>query len=186
MRFTKQTIEALQLPAGKSEHIVWDDGLPGFGVRVRATSKAWRIQYRVGRLQRSESLGDIRKVVLEDARRIARQRFAMVELGRDPSAERDSARRAQAEAELTLGATIGRYLASKQEILRPSTVRLQMFLDNVGGVGTEALARLGLSLSGFRVVLQSSLLDGVAFDPFSFQEDGPVSAEVDVGGRQVL
>ena len=44
----------------------------------------------------------------------------------------------------------------------------------------------GWSLSGFRVVLQSSLLDGVAFDPFSFQEDGPVSAEVDVGGRQVL
>jgi hypothetical protein len=35
-------------------------------------------------------------------------------------------------------------------------------------------------------VLQSSLLDGVAFDPFSLQEDGPVSAEVDVGGRQVL
>jgi hypothetical protein len=34
--------------------------------------------------------------------------------------------------------------------------------------------------------LQSSLLDGVAFDPFSFQEDGAVSAEVDVGGRQVL
>ena len=44
----------------------------------------------------------------------------------------------------------------------------------------------GWSLSGFRVVLQSSLLDGVAFDAFSFQEDGPVSAEVDVGGRQVL
>ena len=35
-------------------------------------------------------------------------------------------------------------------------------------------------------MLQSSLFDGVAFDPFSFEEDGPVSAEVDVGGRQVL
>ena len=34
------------------------------------------------------------------------------------------------------------------------------------------------------MVLQWSLLD--AFDPFSLQEDGPVSAEVDVGGRQVL
>ena len=124
MRFTKQTIEALRLPAAKSEHIVWDDSLPGFGVRVRATSKAWRIQYRVGRLQRSESLGDIRKVVLEDARRIARQRFAMVELGRDPSAERESIRRAQAAAELTLGTTIGRYLAAKQEILRPSTYKV--------------------------------------------------------------
>ena len=44
----------------------------------------------------------------------------------------------------------------------------------------------GWSLSGFRMVLQSSLLDGVAFDPFSFHEDGPVSAEVDVGGRQVV
>ena len=35
-------------------------------------------------------------------------------------------------------------------------------------------------------MLQSSLSHGVAFDPFSLQEDGPVSAEVDVGGRQVL
>ena len=35
-------------------------------------------------------------------------------------------------------------------------------------------------------MLQSSQFDGVAFDPFSLQEDGPVSAEVDVGGRQVL
>ena len=61
-----------------------------------------------------------------------------------------------------------------------------MFLDNLGGVGTKALARLGQSLSGFQVMLQSSLLDGVAFDPFSFQEDSPVSAEVDVGGREVL
>ena len=34
------------------------------------------------------------------------------------------------------------------------------------------------SLGGFRVVFQSSLFDGVAFDPFSFQEDGLASAEV--------
>ena len=55
-----------------------------------------------------------------------------------------------------------------------------MLLDNLSSVGTEALARWGWSLSGLQVVLQSSLLDGVAFDPFSLQEDGPVSAEVDV------
>jgi hypothetical protein len=34
----------------------------------RATRKAWRIQYRVNRQQCSESLGDIRKVSLDDAR----------------------------------------------------------------------------------------------------------------------
>ena len=33
---------------------------------------------------------------------------------------------------------------------------------------------------------QSSLLDGVAFDPFAFEEDGLASAEVDVGRGQVL
>ena len=35
-------------------------------------------------------------------------------------------------------------------------------------------------------MLQSSLSDGVAFDPFSLQKDGLGSAEVDVGRRQVL
>jgi hypothetical protein len=34
--------------------------------------------------------------------------------------------------------------------------------------GTEALARLGLRLGGFQLMLQSSQFDGVAFDPFSF------------------
>jgi hypothetical protein len=45
---------------------------------------------------------------------------------------------------------------------------------------------LGLSLGGFQAVLQSSLFDGVAFDPFPFQCDGLVSTEVDIGWRQVL
>ena len=39
----------------------------------------------------------------------------------------------------------------------------------------------GWSLGGFQLVLQSSLFDGVGFDPFSFEEDGLASAEVDVG-----
>jgi NAD(P)-dependent dehydrogenase (short-subunit alcohol dehydrogenase family) len=65
-------------------------------------------------------------------------------------------------------------------------VRLQMLWDNLAVFGTEALARLGLRLGGFQLVLQSSQFDGVAFDPFSFQKDGSASAEVDVGRCQVL
>ena len=67
-----------------------------------------------------------------------------------------------------------------------TSVRLQMLWDKLRCLGTEALARLGLSLGCFQLMLQSSLFDGVAFDPFSFQEDGSASAEVDVGRRQVL
>jgi integrase len=121
MHFTKAAIEGLTLPAGKSEWIVWDDDLPGFGCRLRATSKAWRIQYRVGRQQRSESLGDVRRVKLDDARKIARQRFAQAELGVDPAAEKAKARTAAMAAKLTLGAVADRYLQAKQHALRAST-----------------------------------------------------------------
>jgi hypothetical protein len=43
------------------------------------------VQYRVGAQQRRESLGDVRKVKLDDARKIARHRFAQAELGIDPA-----------------------------------------------------------------------------------------------------
>src|SRR3954452_20756447 len=46
----------------------------------------------------------------------------------------------------------------------------------------EALAHRVSSLSGFHLVLQSSFSNGVAFNPFSLQEDGLASAEVDIGG----
>jgi integrase len=121
MKFTSKSIAALQLPAGKSEVVVWDPDLPNFGVRLRPASKTWRIQYRVGRQQRSESLGDIRKVSLDDARRIAKQRFAKVELGEDPGAQRDAARREALEAKLTVGNVAARYLEAKQDRLRRSS-----------------------------------------------------------------
>ena len=92
MKFTKEALAALALPAGKPDHIEWDEALPGFGVRLRGSTKPWVVQYRAGTQQRRESLGDVRKVGLEDARKIARQRFAQVELGGDPAADRVRAR----------------------------------------------------------------------------------------------
>lgn len=40
-------------------------------------------------------------------------------------------------------------------------------------------------LSGDCTVIQASALDGLSFDPFSFQQDGVASAEVDVGWCQI-
>ena len=60
----------------------------------------------------------MRKVKLEDARKIARQRFAQVELGSDPAAER-----AAAAARLTLGEAAARYLDAKQETMRPGSYK---------------------------------------------------------------
>jgi integrase len=81
------------------------------------------VQYRAGSQQRRESLGDVRKVKLDAARKIARQRFAQVELGEDPAADRIRAR-AEAEAlTLTIGAVADRYLAAKQDVVRPATYK---------------------------------------------------------------
>jgi integrase len=118
MKLTRDSVAALVLPAGKIDHIEFDEELPGFGVRLRPASKTYVVQYRVGRQQRRESLGDVRKLELEAARKIARQRFAQIELGIDPAAERKQAR---ADA-LTLGLVIDRYLDAKRDKLRPNTV----------------------------------------------------------------
>ena len=71
MKFTGNALPSL--PAGTNDAIFWDDDLPGFGLRCRAGgSKTWVVQYKLGPQQRRESLGDVRKVQLENARKIAR------------------------------------------------------------------------------------------------------------------
>jgi len=74
-RFTAGNVEKLSLPAGKTDHIEWDPELPGFGVRLRAGSAFYVVQYRIGSKQRRESLGDVRKTDLEQARKNARIKF---------------------------------------------------------------------------------------------------------------
>jgi integrase len=123
MKLTDRTARAAVLPAGKTDHVFWDDSLPGFGVRLRGDhtncSRGWLAQYRVGAVQRRERLGDVRKVRIEDARKAARKLFAQAELGVDPAAERAKAR----IGTMTLGAIADRYLASKHDVLRPNSYR---------------------------------------------------------------
>lgn len=121
MKLTDTIVAGLELPAGKTEFFAWDDGMPGFGVRLRAGAKRWYVQYRIGRQQRRESLGDTRKIKLEAARAIARKRFAAVELGADPAADRAKARAETAATKNTLGAVADRYLGAKKGVLRPSS-----------------------------------------------------------------
>ena len=48
MKFTKASVAALTLPAGKDEYIAWDEDLPGFGIRLRGDTRRWVCQYRIG------------------------------------------------------------------------------------------------------------------------------------------
>jgi integrase len=88
--------------------------------------KTYRIQYRVGALQRSKDI-DIRRVRLEDAFRIARRLFAEAHLGIDNVGEKAKARAAAAAAKLTLGSLFDRYLADKQYAVASGTYREQTY-----------------------------------------------------------
>ena len=58
MKLTQKTIAALILPEGKSDHIEWDNDLPGFGVRLRRGGSARFIfQYKLGAQHRRIVLG---------------------------------------------------------------------------------------------------------------------------------
>lgn len=136
-------------PDGATDHIVWDEEKPSFGVRLRPTKASYVVQYRVGRQQRRESLGDVRKLTLKDARKAAGQRFAKVELGVDPAAEKAAAR---GRDRPTFRSVVDRYLAAKRPDLRPSTWNAaQRYFEDywspfhkvpIGDVTSRALATL--------------------------------------------
>jgi integrase len=95
--------------------------MPGFGVRLRGGNRTFLVQFRVGGQQRRESLGDVRKIKLEDARKAARRRFAQAQLGQDPAADRRMAKIRAAAARMTFGVVAERYLAAKKSQLRPTS-----------------------------------------------------------------
>jgi integrase len=121
MRFTRPSVSRLVLPPGKTEQIVFDESLPGFGIRIRAGGKrTWVAQYRVGRQQRRTTIGSVETVDLEDARRRAKEILAKVQLGGDPQTEKSESR---SRAALTLGPVADSYLeAYAADRLKPKTL----------------------------------------------------------------
>lgn len=120
MRLTPSSIRTLTLPQGVSDRTFFDDDLPGFGVRVRATgSRTFVVQYKVAGKNRRMPLGSITTIDLGKARSTAKDLLAAVRLGRDPAGEKLEARAATGE---TLGARLPEYLAHKAAALRPRTL----------------------------------------------------------------
>jgi len=121
MRLTKATIERLELPPGKTELIVFDDALPGFGLRIRAGGKrTWVAQYRIGPKQRRVTLGTVNIFDADKARKHARDALARAQLGLDPQLEKTAARTPKPR-EMTLGEAIERYLPYAERKLKAST-----------------------------------------------------------------
>src|SRR6476660_4795014 len=109
-KFSARMVEALRLPAGKSDVIHFDPSFPGFAVRVRASGKrTWIYQYTLaGNRTRRVTIGNYPALSLIRARDIAADMHAKVRLGADPAADKRTAVALMAE---TVGAVLPDYLA---------------------------------------------------------------------------
>jgi integrase len=92
-KLTKRFVESLQ-PTDK-DRFLWDDDLPGFGVRVKPSGvKSYMIQYRQGGTSRRLTLGRHGIIATDQARRLAKVRLGDVAHGDDPALERRQERSA--------------------------------------------------------------------------------------------
>jgi integrase len=121
MKLTQKTIAALALPEGKAETIIFDDDLPGFGIRLRSGgARTWVYQYKIGTQQRRITLGSLAALTLAHARDTAAEMHAMVRLGRDPAGEKTESRARAAE---TMIAVAQSYLTYQSGNLRRRSYR---------------------------------------------------------------
>jgi integrase len=132
-KLTKRTIDATH-PKPDRDVFVWDDELPGFGLRVKPPharrpggSKAFVLQYRNrnGRSRRI-TIGRYGVLTAEQARDLARDALAEVAKGGDPAERRAADRDALTVAELVRRyldeAERGLILTRKGKPKKPSTI----------------------------------------------------------------
>jgi integrase len=117
VKLNQKTATAIGLPTGKAELIIYDEDLPGFGIRVRAGgSRNWVVSYKVGDKHRRLTLGSTAMLNATDARRKAADALAQVRLGQDPAGAKAEARVRSGE---TMGAVLPAYLAKHAEHTKP-------------------------------------------------------------------
>src|SRR5947208_1719793 len=109
MKLTEKAVGGLTTAA--KEIVVWDDAMPGFGVRVKPTgAKSYVVQYRHGTVSKRMTIGSCALFKLEAARERARKLLSAAKDGADPSADRERQRTAPTVAELAT-----RYLSEHAE-----------------------------------------------------------------------
>ena len=101
VRLTDKVVAEAECPAGKKDVLLFDEALPGFGLRVSANgSRTFIFQYRHGSAVRRIPLGAWGKeLTAAAARKKAEALRGQVRDHRDPVAERRAAREAALQAE---------------------------------------------------------------------------------------
>jgi integrase len=106
-------------PLAKPDYILFDEDVPGFGLRIRGPARTWIFQYPIGtpphRITRRYKIGNLAAMEPAKARKVAEDLHAKVHLGEDPAAQK---RQNRSEASDTFGKLVEAYLAFKETELR--------------------------------------------------------------------
>jgi integrase len=119
MKLTAQELAKHKWP-DRSDCIVFDDQIAGFGLRKRDGQQSWVFQYAIGagaaRITRRIKIGDYPALSPVKARKEAEDLHAKVHLHGDPAIER---RKNRIEAGKTFAKLVDQYLEFKESQLRP-------------------------------------------------------------------
>jgi integrase len=119
MKITAKTVDSIKVVGGNTETIVYDDEIPGFGVRVRkGGSRNFVFTYRFAGKNKRMTLGTAVKEAFPDIRKRVLELQAKVRMGIDPGAERDTNR---ARAADTFKVIADRFLGHYQKTVKPAT-----------------------------------------------------------------
>jgi len=92
MKLTKKFIDT-QVFNGKGQHVLWDDEVPGFGVRLYPTGKkAFVLSYRDNNRKSIMTIGSYSVLTLDQARKDARAKLVGLNNGVNPLQERQKER----------------------------------------------------------------------------------------------
>lgn len=93
MKLTKRACETATYEGGGSQHVLWDDACPGFGLRLYPSgAKAFVIKFRSHGRQRLMTLGALAELSVDEARARAQQARLSIREGTDPLLERRKAK----------------------------------------------------------------------------------------------
>jgi integrase len=167
MKLTARNVAALTLPVNKTDHFEWDDGMPGFGFRLRVAAggkinRTWTVQYRHGGATRRMLLGSAAVLGAEQARVLAKKALGKVANGTDPQADRQDRRD---KDKSTLRSVVADYLAIKQRDVRARThVEQKRYLTDkryfgpLHGYALDQITRADVAGRLNRITLESSAI----------------------------
>ena len=124
VKINRSTVEALPYfkPNPETPHtnqqLVFDSVLPGFGVRITESNKAYFAQKRVGRKVVRFTIGPCNQIIPEKAREIANEKLLEMTRGQDPNLIKQGI---LAEAEITLEKSFQDFVEVRS--LKPITFR---------------------------------------------------------------